>query len=247
GDWLSIGAGVLYGPSYEGSNDYVISPLPVIQGRVAGIGISTRPAGAAFDVLPKPKKGLGLAFGPSFRVRSSRAVEIDDPVVERLGTLRRAVEVGVSGGISAAQVLDPYDKLAIGLDVRWDVNKAHRSMVLQPSISYFTPVSRGMAVALNLDAEHGGDRFMDYYYTITPAGSAASGLPTFAAHGGWTHVGVTLLTLIDFDGDLTNGGPFALVGGGYARMLGDARRSPITSIRGSPNQWLAGAGLGWTF
>jgi outer membrane scaffolding protein for murein synthesis (MipA/OmpV family) len=35
--------------------------------------------------------------------------------------------------------------------------------------------------------------------------------------------------------------------GGYTRLLGDAADSPMTSIRGSADQWLAGAGVGYTF
>ena len=52
---------------------------------------------------------------------------------------------------------------------------------------------------------------------------------------------------IDFDGDLTNGGLAAVLVGGYSRMLGDAKRSPFTSIRGSADQWFAAVGLGYTF
>jgi outer membrane scaffolding protein for murein synthesis (MipA/OmpV family) len=35
--------------------------------------------------------------------------------------------------------------------------------------------------------------------------------------------------------------------GGYSRMLGDAKRSPYTSIRGSADQWFAAVGIGYTF
>ena len=31
------------------------------------------------------------------------------------------------------------------------------------------------------DAEWADDKFMDYYFSVTPAGSAASGLPAFQA------------------------------------------------------------------
>ena len=37
------------------------------------------------------------------------------------------------------------------------------------------------------------------------------------------------------------------VNGGYTRLLGDARRTPLTSLRGDADQWLAGAGLAFTF
>lgn len=245
--WLSIGAGVGYGPSYDGSDDYVAFPAPIIQGRIAGIGIQPRPAGLALDLIPDAGEGVGFALGPVARVRSNRARQIKDPVVAAAGKLKTAIEVGVNAGVSLPKVLNPYDSLTFSADTLWDVNGAHSGMTFAPSVTYFTPLSRGMAASLSLSAERADDDFARYYYSVTPAQSAASGLPTFAADGGWTKAGATLLTAVDFDGDLTNGGLSAVLIGGYSRMLGDARRTPYTSIRGSADQWFGAVGLGYTF
>lgn len=247
GDWLSVGGGALYAPSYDGSNDYVITAIPVVQGSLGGIAINPRPAGLALDFISDPETGVGFALGPSVRLRSNRAVKIEDPVVLAAGKLKRAVEVGGAAGISFPQLLNPYDRLSFTLDARWDVAKAHRGMVLAPAVSYFTPLSRGIGVVLSLDAERGDDDFMAYYYSVTAAQSAASGLPQFAAKGGWSKAGVSAIGAVDLDGDLANGGLSLVVLGGYARMLGEARRSPHTALRGSPDQWMAGAGLALTF
>jgi outer membrane scaffolding protein for murein synthesis (MipA/OmpV family) len=245
--WLSIGAGVGYGPSYDGSDDYVAYPAPLIQGRIAGVGIQPRPAGIALDLIPDPAEGVGFALGPVARVRFNRARQIKDPVVESAGELDTAIEVGANAGISIPKVLNPYDSLTFGADVLWDVNGAHSGMTFTPTVSYFTPLSRGIAASLSLSAERGDGDFMRYYYSVTPAQSAASGLPTFAADSGWTKAGATLLTGFDLDGDLTNGGLALVLVGGYSRMLGDAKRSPFTSIRGSADQWFAAVGIGYTF
>ena len=37
------------------------------------------------------------------------------------------------------------------------------------------------------------------------------------------------------------------VTGGYTKLLEDAKRTPLTSIRGDADQWLVGAGLAFTF
>ncbi len=34
---------------------------------------------------------------------------------------------------------------------------------------------------------------------------------------------------------------------GYSRMIGDGADNPYTALRGSPNQFLVGLGLGYTF
>jgi MipA family protein len=247
GDWISVGFGALYGPSYDGSDDYTISPAPLVQGSLGGVRISPRPAGLALDLIPDPRDGIGFAFGPSARLRSNRASDIKDPVVEAAGKVKRAIEVGAAAGVSLPKVLNPYGSLSFGLEARWDVNGAHRGMVLAPSVSYFTPVSRGAAVILSLDAEHGDGDFADYYYSVSPAQSAASGLPLYSAQGGFTKAGATLIAAIDLDGNLLNGGLAATVLGGYSRMLGDAARTPYTAIRGRRDQWMIGGGLGYTF
>lgn len=247
GDWVSLGAGVGYGPSYDGSDDYVLFPAPLIQGQIGPIGINPRPAGIALDFVKDPEDGVGFDFGVAARLRSNRADQIEDPVVEAAGELDRAFEIGPTAGVSIPGLLNPYDSLSFSVDARWDVAGAHGGMVVDPSVSYFTPLSRGMAAALTLSAEHASDDYADYYYSVSPAQSAASGLPLYQAEGGFTKAGATLLLGVDLDGDLTNGG-FALVGlGGYSRMLGDAKDSPYTSLRGDADQWFAALGVGYTF
>ena len=63
GDWISVGAGVGYAPSYDGSDDYVFFPAPLIQGQVGPVGINPRPAGLALDFVKDPEEGVGFDFG----------------------------------------------------------------------------------------------------------------------------------------------------------------------------------------
>ena len=125
----------------------------------------------------------------------------------------------------------------------WDVADAHNGMSVNPSITYFTPLSRGIAVSLSVSAKHIDDDFADYYYSV-PAGGP---LPEFQAEGGFESAGVNLLGVFDLDGDVTNGGLALIALGGYSRMLGDAKRTPFTSIRGDADQWMGAVGVGYTF
>jgi outer membrane scaffolding protein for murein synthesis (MipA/OmpV family) len=247
GDYLSVGAGVAYGPSYAGSDDYVAYPVPLLQGSFHGVGIDPRSGGVALDFIPDPARGAGFNLGVAARVRMDRARRIEDPVVRSLGKLDTAIEVGPTAGVTIAQVLNPYDSLTFTVDALWDLAGAHKGMVVDPSVSYFTPLSRGIAASLSLSAEYANDKFADYYYTVDPAGSVASGLPVFEAGSGFTRAGANLLLGFDLDGNLENGGLALVLVGGYSRMLGDAKRSPVTSLRGSADQWLGAVGLGFTF
>ncbi len=251
GDYLSIGIGGGYSPSYLGSDDYVISALPIIQGSYRGIDINPRGAGLAIDFIDDGAGGgVGFDLGIVGRLRSDRASQIEDDVIESLGELDRAIEVGPTAGVSVTQVLNPYDSLTLGGDVAWDVNGAHGGMVVSPSVTYFTPLSRALAASLSLSAEYGDDEFMDYYFRVTPAQSATTGgeLPAFEPDGGgFTSAGATLLFAFDLNGDLTDGGWGLLAIGGYSRVLGDAKNSPYTSIRGAADQLFGALGIGYTF
>ena len=247
GDYLSVGVGAAYGPSYAGSDDYVVYPVPLVQGSFHGVAINPRSGGVALDFIPNPDDGVGFNLGVAGRVRLDRAHRIKDPVVRQLGKLDTAVEVGPTAGVTIPHLLNPYDSLTLGTDVLWDVAGAHKGMVVDPSIAYFTPLSRGIAASLSLSAEYADGKFADYYYSITPAGAAAGGLPAFDAGSGFTKAGANLLLGFDLDGDLENGGVALVLVGGYSRMLGDAKRSPVTSIRGDADQWIGAVGIGYTF
>ena len=248
GDYLTVGVGGFYGPSYEGSDDYILFPAPVIQGNLKGVAITPRTGGVALDFIPDAKDAkVGFSLGPVANIRRDRVTRIKDPVVRRLGKLDTAVEVGGSAGVTVYDLVTGYDSLTFSADARWDVAGVHKGMLWGPSVSYFTPVSKGAAINLAVSAEHMDDDYANTYFTVSPAGTVASSLPTFQAKGGWKNVGINALVGVDFDGDLTNGGLAGFVTGGYTKLLNDAKRTPLTSIRGDADQWLVGAGLAFTF
>lgn len=255
GDWMTVGAGVAYNASYDGSDDYVLSPLPFLQGRLGGVSITPRPAGLALDFIPDADAAPGertvdFDLGVAARLNRNRASQIEDAVVASYGKLDTAIEVGPSVGVSVSALLNPYDSLSFGADILWDVNGAHRGMTINPSITYFTPVSRAAAVSFSLSARHVDDDYADYYYSVPvapPAVAAGDRLAVFAADGGIDKLGANLLLGYDFDGDLTNGGLAGFLIGGYSRMQGDAADTPFTAVRGDADQWFVGAGVGYTF
>ncbi|HSQ96712.1 MAG TPA: MipA/OmpV family protein [Croceibacterium sp.] len=247
GDYLSVGVGVGYEPSYIGSNDYIFYPTGIAQGSFHGIGLVSRTNGVALDFIPNRPGKVGLDLGIAGDVRLNRTQKAHDPVVDRLGTLDAAIEVGPTIGVTIPHLLSDYDSLSIGTDVLWDVSNAFGGMEMYPHISYQTPLSRGILASVSVSGDYGDDKFADYYFSITPAGSVASGLPEFHAKGGFNQLGTTLFVGVDLDGNLANGG-FALFGAAsYTRVLGDAKRSPLTSMRGSADQWFGTLGVGYTF
>ena len=249
GDWITLGIGVGYGPSYEGSDDYTVFPAPIAQGSLGGFDFGARGPGAYVDLIADGNSDSTVKFlaGPLVRVRLDRKSKIKDPVVRALGKEDVAVEVGGTVGVSFAKVINPYDTLTLSVDAQWDVAKAHRGRLITPTISYSTPLSEAIFTNLSLSATHVDDNYADTYFSIDAPGSAASGLPLFDADGGWKSYGATLLGGYDLSGDARDGGwgIYGLVS--YSRLTGDAKRSPVTSIRGYADQWFLSAGVSYTF
>ncbi|WP_397505045.1 MipA/OmpV family protein [Qipengyuania sp. R86523] len=243
GNWFSIGAGAVYSASYDGSDDYVVSPIPIVQGKIGGVRISPRAGGAALDFINDDSDGAKISAGVAARLNRNRASQIEDPVVLSYGELDTAFEVGPSVGISLPGLLNPYDSLSFNIETLFDVAGAHDGTLVSPGVTYFTPVSRGAAISLSVSGSYVDDDYADYYYSV-PAGGA---LPAYQADGGWDRVGVNLLTGVDLDGNLANGGLALIAMGGYSRMLGDGKRTPFTSIRGDADQWMGALGIGYTF
>jgi len=247
-DILTVGVGGAIVPDYEGSDDYRIIPAAAIRGRVSGISFNTRGSYLFVDFIPKSGKSFDFDAGPIVGVRFNSRRHIDDDVVKLLPNRKRAIEVGGFAGVSFHGLTNPYDTLSFQVDVLHDIGGAHKSTTLTPNLQFSTPVSRRTYVSADIGAEFVGDRFADYYYTISPADSARTGgaLPAFNASGGMKNWKTGLLVNQSITGDLLHG--LSIFGlGQYSRLVGDFKRSPIVSQRGSANQWFGALGLAYTW
>ena len=249
GDWVTVGIGAGYAPSYEGSDDYDLFPAPLAQGSIGGIDFGARGPGLYADLIADSDSDSAVKFvaGPLFRVRLDRNRNIKDPVVRLLGKEDVAIEVGATLGVSFAKLINPFDSLAFSTDIQWDVAGAHKGRLISPSVSYSTPLSTTIFTSLSLSATHVDGNYADTYFSIDSVGSAASGLPQFDADGGWKSYGASLLGGVDLSGDARDGGwgVFGLVM--YSRLTGDAKRSPVTSLRGDADQWFLAGVISYTF
>jgi MipA family protein len=249
GDWVTVGLGVGFSPSYDGSDQYDLFPAPLIQGSVEGIDFGARGPGLYVDLITDGNSGKDVKFlaGPLVRFRMDRNNDIKDPVVRLLGEEDVAIEVGATAGVSFSKILHPFDSVSMSTDIQWDVAGAHKGRIISPSISYATPLSMGIFTMFSLSATHVDRNYADTYFSIDQAGSIASGLPVFDAKGGWKSYGASLLGALDLSGDARDGGWGIYAFVNYARLINDAARSPVTSLRGDANQWFMAGGVSYTF
>ncbi|MEZ7271945.1 MipA/OmpV family protein [Sphingobium sp. 10 DY56-G10] len=250
---LTIGVGAAAVPSYEGSDDYRVIPIPQLRGKVHDFAFWTRGPALFVDVIPnRSDEGIDIQLGPVVGARFDRTSRkrIKDDSVAALGKLDTAIEVGGFVGIGKTGVItSAYDNISARVTITKDVAGAHDSMIVTPAIEYFTPLSIRSFVGLGVSADYVGKKYGRYYFDVTPEQAVASGLPAYDRAGdgsGFRKVNFNLTGGYSLSGDIRRGWTlFAL--GSYSRMLGDYADSPVVAIAGSKDQWIGAIGVGYTF
>jgi len=245
-DTFSVGAGAGFIPDYEGSDDYEWIPVAGLRGRLNGINFYTRGTYLYVDFIKRGDNALEFDFGPIVGVRLNRTGKVEDKRVNDLPERDVAFEAGAFGGVSYHGLTNPYDTLGFHVDAITDVGGAHGSTLITPTIDFGTPLSRTTYVAISASAEWAGDGYADYYYSIGPNASLASGLPQFDADGGFKHWRLGLFGNQSISGDLTHG--WSIFGTRlYTHLSGDFADSPIVDDRGSASQWFGALGVAYTW
>lgn len=246
-DFLTVGVIAAVGPTYQGSDNYRVLPLPSLRGRVGGFDFSTRGPGLAVDLLRESNPGnVNLILGPVTRARFDRNGGVGDDPVEALGEINIAVELGATVGIAVPGIVDRTDALTIQTDILFDVAGAHGGAIVSPSLSYRRVVGPAF-VSFGISATWADGEYHRTYFNVDAAGSAASGLPVFAARSGFQDIGVSANIAYDLSGNPFDGGWGLFAIASYARLLGDAADSPVTAIRGEADQLFGGFGISYTF
>jgi outer membrane scaffolding protein for murein synthesis (MipA/OmpV family) len=246
-DMFTVGVGGAILPDYEGSDDYRIIPAGAIRAKYHGISITTNGPYLYADLIPKHGK-VSVDAGPVAGLRFDDRHRSDDPFVTLLPKRNTAIEVGAFGGLSFRGVFEPYDTIAVHVDVLHDVANGHKSTIVSPNVTFSTPISRKTYVSLTTTADFAGNGYADYYFGITPEDSLRTGgvLPVYNPSGGLKDWKASLLVNQSISGDLLGG--FSIFGlGQYSHLVGDFERSPLVSDRGSAGQWVGALGLAYTW
>jgi MipA family protein len=250
GDFAVVGVGGGYLPDYEGSDDYRWAPVPIATGRVGGFGFDLTGNRLSVNLIPDSGgTGIHVQAGPMALVNFNRTStkSIDDTRVKALGERDTAFELGGFVGVSKTGVItSDYDRLSIRVSYRHDVSNVSDAGVFVPSITYMTPLSRKALVGVFASASRAENGYADAYFSVTPAGTVASGLSTYDAEGGWKDWTVGLGGAVSLTGDLT-GGLQLFAGGTYRRLTNDFGDSPLVRIAGDRSQWMGVAGLAVSF
>lgn len=224
-------------PRYEGSKAYQAFPLVSGQVSLGHRYVELQGTSLRVNIINSPT----LAVGPAASFTFGRGS--DAPAsVRALGTIGDAFEVGGFAALSFPGVLGKDDMVQLSVQVTADVSGQHDGTVGQVSASYRLPVTSRLWFAFDAHVGFADGRYARRYFSITPAGAAASGLARFDAGGGARDAGSGLSIGYAIDRRWS-----LIMFGNHRRLVGDVAASPVVSQAGNRNQFVAGAGIGWRF
>lgn len=234
---VSVGVAPFFGPIYQGADDYGVAIYPDIRVAYGERFFASVPEGVGFRVINTDR----FKAGPIARIRFSRdadsgsspfliAGESDDLV--GLDDIPAAGEFGAFAELGGRT-------LTLRAEARRGVG-AHEAFIGDVSARYARRFGRTIA-SVGPQATFAGADYVDRYFGVSPAESATSGLPAFAAGGGVVSYGAGATVVRPLDARWS----IAVIAG-YERLAGDAARSPLVRLRGDRDQATIGVAFSYT-
>lgn len=236
-----VGAGVGYAPDYVGSDDYEASPALFGQynwanGRYVGLTGTTAAGQAArlkANLITESTSNFWEA-GPVLQYRMERD-DVDNGKVDKMRKIDSAIEAGAFVGLRSG----PWRG---SLTFSTDVSDEHDGSLVELEGSYTTAVNEKLTYTFGANLTYADSDYMDTYFGVNAADSAASGLPTYSAGSGLKDFGLSIV------GQYTLDESWGVIGSlSYDRLLNDAEDSPLVDDEADPNQWGVLMGLTYTF
>ena len=172
--------------------------------------------------------------GPLLKLDFGRDAN-DSPDLTGLGDVGTSLELG----LFAQYTIGPTRLRVRG---RQDVASGHSGMLITPDISVAVYRSDSLTVTSTLSTSWADNDYMDSFFSVTAAQSLTSGLAVFDATSGFKDISISFGANYAFT-DRWN----FVTSAGYAKLLSDAKNSPIVSVQGSSNQFVTGVYAVYSF
>ncbi|MEM9598537.1 MAG: MipA/OmpV family protein [Acidobacteriota bacterium] len=232
--FLVAGAALL--PEFEGADDLRVGPLIVAQLSSRKATLEIEGLSARADVWRDPR----WRAGPALSLRLPRDDTFaDDPVIQRLGDIELALELGFFVGHQFPLGDSPEDRFRIDVSLVQDTLDAHGGRVATLEVDYFWKVSRRLRMGVAAHAAWADDDYHRTYFSVSRSQAQDAGLPEFSAGAGLKDVGLEAYSILAFS---ESWGVFGRVA--VQRLLNDAAKSPVVDL-GSRDQPFVG--LGWFY
>lgn len=223
---LAIGAGVSYGPVFNGSTEYDVDPEPYIDARWGRYFINDIGVGA--DIVSEWGANE-LTVGVAVFAGEGRE-EADDIRLRGLGDIDTAIEAKL---FAEAE----FGPLEVEMVVAKDLGSGHEGTYLDISGTVEWELSRRFSIEVGPEVRIADGSYTRAFYGISPEQAARSGLPAFRASAGVVSGEMT----VDLTYALSD--HWSVVGEvGVGMLFGDASNSPV-----SQDDTYSSAGIGLVY
>jgi outer membrane scaffolding protein for murein synthesis (MipA/OmpV family) len=226
-EWrVTFGPGASVQPIFPGAKRYEFQPSGIIDIRYRDIAFVSDGEGIGVDLLHGRGYRAGIAIAYDLGRNSH-----DDP---RLHNLRN-VDPAAEPKLFAQYFLLP---VVLTADVRKAVG-GHEGVIGDLGAYVPLPLGAHSFLFVGPSLTMADSRYMQSYFSVSPAEAASSGLRPFGAQGGFRNATMGASAVFLF------GDHWLLdVDSAYERLLGDAVKSPITETR---NQLFLSVNVGYRF
>jgi outer membrane scaffolding protein for murein synthesis (MipA/OmpV family) len=221
---ITAGLGIATAPDYEGSDDYDILPLPMLTVKwddhryIKWVGTKGQANLISSETW---KGGVVLEF-------IGERDDVDDRPVDRMEDVDTSL---MTGGFLGYH----FNAWNVSVEAMMDIIDGNDGSIIRLNGGYKIPVDDVWHVSLGAFTTWANDDYMEAYFEVDALDSARSGLKIFNADSGFKDIGGSVtVSYIQWD-------PWGVMGLlRYARLVGDAKDSPVTDDRGSANQFVVG-------
>lgn len=231
-EWsFSLGAGVMYAPDYEGSNDYKATPLPIVELSWRDRVRLTTKGGPGLFATPYVADGFRVDLGVRYNFGRD---ESDNTALKGLGDLN-------GGAVGVVKVGYEVGPMGVGLEIARDLGGDRDGLTATARAEYAAKLFSGRArVTVTPHVTWADDAYMSNSFGVTTAQAARSArhYARYDAGAGLKDAGIAVGAGYIFSKSIS-----AMSRVGYSRLLGDAADSPLVDRDGDANQFSALLGV----
>ena len=215
---VSIGAGTALKPTYEGSSNYEVSPVPFVNvsyNDMINLGAGGLNAYWHHDGL---RVGGGLGFERGRKDYRTNGLSADgDDRLRGLGDIDAAV------GPRAFAMYD-FGFMVLGGSVTKLTRDTNNGLFANMRVGIPYKISRRLTLTAHLATTWANANYMQTHFGVTPTQAADSGFPEFSANAGFKDVSAGISATYFFRGHW-----FVVADATAEELTDDAGKSPITS------------------
>ena len=222
---FELGAGAMVAPDYEGSNDYEIAPVPIVEiGWRDRIRLTTADGPGLFGT-PYRTEDFSFEIGVIY---DDGRDEDDNDALRGLGDLD-------VGAVAVGRFNYEFGPFEAGLELTRDLTGDRDGMTVTAELEYgIMLLEDQLHVGVTPYVTWANEDYMDNTFGISASQSASSalGLAQHDTGSGLKDAGLNLSLGYQITDNIS-----AFGGVQYSRLLGDAADSPLVDGEGSANQF----------